>query len=81
MPVSAKAAQLIAINEALRCLDRDSVGLTDCDGLIDDALAILLEARLRLTSKPWPERAPIPASERDAWLDARAAEQLKDGRL
>lgn len=79
-PINARKAQLTAVNEALKCLDFDSVGATDLDEQVSDVIDQLLDIRSRLTSKPWPEMPAIPEAQRDAWLDARAFEQMQDGR-
>lgn len=82
MPIDSRQAQLTAINEALRCLDLDCIGPAPCDGAVEEAVDILLDARERLTAKPWPE---LPLTMLDpvayeAWMAARIAEQIADGR-
>lgn len=87
--IDANQAALVAINEALRCLDFDAIGSHPADGLVEDAVDALADARDLLlglrgeTEKPWPE-FDLPTAYREAfeaWHAARAAEQRKDGRL
>lgn len=84
MPISARKAQLTAINEAIRCLDYDCLDGTDprTDELVSDAMDALLDARSRLTPKPWPEQPSFALDEVafEEWLEARAYEQQSDGR-
>jgi hypothetical protein len=82
MAINPNQAQLTAINEALRALDHDCAGEARCDELVVEAVDILLDARSRLTSVPWPEFA-LPSKDAvayEAWLEARALEQQRDGR-
>ena len=67
---------LIAINEAIHCLDR--APLSTSDGILSEVQETLLAARSRIYSKEWPE-LPLPVDE--AWFWAREFEQRTDGRL
>lgn len=81
MPIDPKQAALTAINEAISALDYDALGPLETDELTDVALEALMTAREMLTDKPWPEGLALhePAAH-EAWVAARTAEQLKDGR-
>lgn len=81
--IDPKIAALTAINEALTALDYDcEPSILASDEPVNDALGLLMEARSRLTNKPWPVR-PSPLLDPEkyaAWHAARAAEQKADGR-
>lgn len=68
---------LIAVNEAISCLDRAPAGCS-VEGWADQAQMILLGARKELTEKEWPE---MLATHNDQWLRSREFEQEEDGRL
>lgn len=81
MPFTARQVALTAINEAITALDQDIVGPLETDELTDLALESLMSARELLTPKPWPEDLALrDAAAFEAWVAARMAEQLKDGR-
>lgn len=82
MPIDPKQAALTAINEAIRALDYDSIGVLETDDLTVEALETLVVARELLTDKPWPD-LPLPSEDAaafEAWIAARTAEQIADGR-
>lgn len=78
--MNARHVGLTAVNEALTALDFDCAGEHLADDLVSEAIELLMDARSRLTFKPWPERALPTEAELEAWVTVRAEEQRKDGR-
>lgn len=78
---AARRDALIAINEALACLDYDATGAHEADELVEEATDALMMAREVLGASAWPERALGSEEERRAWLATRATQQAADGRL
>lgn len=81
MPIDPKQAALTSINEAISALDYDALGPLETDELTDVALEALMTAREMLTDKPWPEGLALhEPTVHEAWVVARTAEQIADGR-
>lgn len=78
--IDPRTRALVAINEAISCLDYDSEPGLEADDLVGEAMSLLLEARGLYTSKPWPEIPPPSLLEFSTWFDERLVAQKKDGR-
>lgn len=80
--IDPKKVALTAINEALIALDHDVAEGLPSDLLVEEAMGLLLNARDLYTSKPWPEAAHplLDEAAHEAWVEARAEEQCRDGR-
>jgi hypothetical protein len=82
MSLDPKQAALTVVNEALRALDYLPNMDEESEAQLDEARDALSAARCSLTEREWPE-LPIPqfdAAAYQAWLAARTAEQIADGR-